>query len=100
MHMVRGGIAFAHFIAGDYDKACSLAERLLREKPDMFLALRVAAAASALAGRLESSYKAMTRLRQIDPQLRISDLMELTPFRRPQDLARHQEALRMAGLPE
>jgi adenylate cyclase len=100
MHIVRGGIAFAYFVAGDFDKACSLAEMLLREKPDMRLGLRVAAAAHALAGRLENSHAAMARLRQLDPRLRISDLMDLTPFRRPQDLARHQEALRMAGLPE
>jgi TolB-like protein len=100
MHIVRGGIAFAHFISGDYDKACSLADRLLREKPDMYLGLRVAAAANALAGRLEDSHRAMARLREVDPRLRISDLADLTPFRRPQDLARHQEGLRKAGLPE
>ena len=34
MPSIRGGIAFAHFIIGDDDKACSLAEQLLREKPD------------------------------------------------------------------
>ncbi len=100
MHLVRGGVAFAHFIGGDYDKASSLADRVLREKPDMLLALRVAAAANALAGRLEASYRAMARLREVDPRLRISDLADLTPFRRPQDLARHQEGLRKAGLPE
>jgi TolB-like protein len=100
LHIVRGGIAFAYFIAGDYDKACSLADRLLREKPDMFIGLRVAAAANALAGRLERSHVAMARLRQLDPRLRMSDIADLTPFRRPQDLTRHQEAMRMAGLPE
>jgi TolB-like protein len=100
IHIVRGGIAFAHFIAGDYDKACSLADRLLGQKPDMFLGLRVAAAANALAGRLESSRAAMARLRHLDPRLRLSDLADLTPFRRPQDLARHREGMRIAGLPE
>jgi TolB-like protein len=100
MHIVQGGIAFAHFIGGDYDKATSLAEKLLHEKPDMLLALRVSAAANALAGRLEHSNKAMQRLRQLAPQLRVSDLADLTPLRRPQDLERHREALRIAGLPE
>jgi hypothetical protein len=42
----------------------------------------------------------MKRLRQIDPGLRISHLKERHPIRRPADLARFVEGLRMAGLPE
>jgi len=34
------------------------------------------------------------------PALRISDLENLTPFRKPQDLARFKKGLRKAGLPE
>jgi hypothetical protein len=42
----------------------------------------------------------MTRLRDIDPALRISNLQELTPLHRPQDVALYTEGLRKAGLPQ
>ena len=42
----------------------------------------------------------MARLRQLDPALRISNLKDLIPLRRPEDLARLAEGLRKAGLPE
>jgi hypothetical protein len=64
------------------------------------MALRILAAGNALAGRLEDAEKAMARLRQIDPQLRISNLKDMTPLRRLEDIARYEEALRTAGLPE
>ena len=59
----------------------------------------MAAASNALAGRLEEAQRAMELLRRRDPALRISNLRELTPPRRQQDIARYEEALRLAGLP-
>jgi hypothetical protein len=97
---INAAIAFAHFFSGDYDKALSLAEQVLREKPDFHTALRYAAASNALAGRLKDAHKAMTRLRQIDPLLRISNLKDMTPLRRPEDRARYEEGMRKAGLPD
>ena len=54
----------------------------------------------ALAGRLDQAHKAMARLRQIDPTFRVSDIRRLFPYRRPEDLARFEEGMRKAGLPE
>jgi hypothetical protein len=42
----------------------------------------------------------MARLRDIDPALRISNLQDVTPLQRPQDIALYAEGLRAAGLPE
>ena len=42
----------------------------------------------------------MERLRRLDPALRISNLPESFPIRRPEDLARLADGLRRAGLPE
>ena len=92
--------AFAHYFAGRYDEASSWAEAALQDAPNFHQALRMAAAGHALAGRLEIAQKAMGRLRQIDPDLRVSNLFELTPLRRAQDMASYQEGLRKAGLPE
>jgi hypothetical protein len=60
----------------------------------------MAAASHALSGRLAQAQKALTRMREIDPKLRISNLAELVPFRAAQDFARYVEGLRKAGLPE
>jgi tetratricopeptide (TPR) repeat protein len=93
--------AFAHFFASRYDEAASWAERALREQPNYLAALRVAAASNALAGRPEKAQKLMARLRQLDPVLRISNLSDVAaPLRRPEDLAKWEEGLRKAGLPE
>ncbi len=51
-------------------------------------------------GSLPEAEKAMARLRQLNPALRLSNLKELLPIRRPQDFDRWAEGLRKAGLPE
>ena len=42
----------------------------------------------------------MARLRQIDPELRVSNLKDMTPLCRPEDRARYEDGMRKAGLPE
>src|SRR6266849_6233647 len=84
-------IGAGHFYAGRYDEASSWAEKALREQTNWAGAARVAAASHALAGRLDQAQKAMARLRQIDPALRVSDLRHMFPFRRPEDIARFEE---------
>jgi hypothetical protein len=94
------GLANAHFFAGRYTDALSWAEMSLREKPEFLLPNYIAAASDALAGRLADAKRAMGRVRQLDPSLRTSNLQNLFPLRRPEDLARLAEGLRLAGLPE
>src|SRR5262249_6646011 len=93
-------IGAGHFYAGRFDEACSWAEKGLRAQPNYAGAARMTAASNALAGRLDQAHKAVARLRQIDPALRVSDIRRMFPFRRPEDLARYEEGLRKAGLPE
>jgi hypothetical protein len=42
----------------------------------------------------------MARLRELDPALRLSNLKNIVPLRKPEHLARLAEGLRKAGLPE
>jgi adenylate cyclase len=73
----------------------------LRDRPDLPTALLVATASNGLAGRPEQAEKALARLRQLDPALRVSNLrFTLGPYRRPEDVARYEEGLRKAGLAE
>ena len=96
----KGGIAFAHFLAGRYEEAITWAEVALRQRPTYQAAIRELAAASALAGRIPEAQKAMARLRQLDPARRVSTVKDWVPLRRPDDLSRLEEGLRLAGLPE
>ena len=42
----------------------------------------------------------MAPLRELDPSLRVSNLTEVLPLRRLEDIAKFAEGLRKAGLPE
>ena len=98
---MRAGTAHAHFFLGRYDEAASWATMALQDDPDFQPGLRIDGASNAMAGRPEQAHKAVARLRQLDPTLRVSSLKDLLgPYRRAVDLSRYQEGLRQAGLPE
>jgi TolB-like protein/class 3 adenylate cyclase len=98
---MRNGTAHAHFFLGHYDEAASWAAMTLQDNPDYPQALRIHAASNAMAGRLEQAQKAVARLRQVNPTLRVSNLKDvLGPYRRAEDLSRYEEGLRQAGLHE
>ena len=71
-------IAHAHFFAGRYAEALAWAESAVREQPNFFVGLCVAAAGGALAGRQAEAEKAMARLRELNPRLRLSNLKSLS----------------------
>jgi TolB-like protein/class 3 adenylate cyclase/tetratricopeptide (TPR) repeat protein len=92
--------ACAHFFNGRYAEAWSWAETAMRDRPDYAFPNCIGAASGALAGRLTEANKAMVRLRELMPDLRISNLKEFFPLRRPPDLANFADGLRKTGLPE
>jgi TolB-like protein len=93
---LQAATAYAHFFAGRYDEAASWAAMAL----DSRTASYVAAAANALAGRLEEARSVVARLRERDPAVRVTTLREALGPYRPEDLARYEAGLREAGLPE
>ena len=97
---MQNGTAAAHFLAARYGEATKWAEKALTEHTNYLPAVRMLAASHACAGRLSQARDVMTRIRQIDPDLRVSNLANIVPFRGPQDAARYIEGLRAAGLPE
>ncbi len=99
MSGMRAGTAYGHFLLGRYDEAVSWAAMALQDTPDYPAGLRMAAASNAMAGRPEQAHKAMARLRQLNPALRVSPLKNLVgPWH--EGLSRYEEGLRRAGLPE
>jgi tetratricopeptide (TPR) repeat protein len=98
---MRAGTAHAHFFLGHYDEAASWAAIALQDNPDYETGLRIDAASSAMAGRLEQAHRTIARLRQLNPALRVSNLKDvLGPYRHAKHVERYQEGLRRAGLPE
>jgi TolB-like protein len=93
---VQVATAHAHFFAGRYEEAAKWAAMA----PDLHTAWYVAAAATALAGRLEEAKKVVARLRQANPGLRIAEIREALGPYRAEDLAKYEAGLRQAGLPE
>jgi TolB-like protein len=93
-------IASAHFVAGRYQDAVLYAEKSLRGEPNWAPATRIAAASYALLGRSDEALKAMVRVHQVDPELRVSNLKERAPYQRIEDIAKLTEGLRKAGLAE
>jgi adenylate cyclase len=98
---MRAGTAYAHFFLGRYDEAASWAAMALQDNPHYQPGLRIAAASNAMAGRPEQAHKAVARLRQLNPALRVSTLEDLVgPYRHVEYISRYEEGLRRAGLPE
>jgi adenylate cyclase len=98
---MRAGTAHAHFFLSRYDEAASWAAMALQDNPNSQPLLRIGAASNAMAGRLCQAKKAIVRLRQLNPTLRVSNLKSvLGPYRRAEDISRYEEALRRAGLPK
>ncbi|WP_374654261.1 winged helix-turn-helix domain-containing tetratricopeptide repeat protein [Dongia sp.] len=100
MVRMQAGTGLAHLFAGRPDQASSWGEKALGNLPSFLLAASVVAASHALAGRTDAARQAMRRLRELDPDLRISTLKDWLPLRRAEDRATLADTLRKAGLPE
>jgi tetratricopeptide (TPR) repeat protein len=98
---MQAGTAFAHFLADRYQEASSWAGKALWEQTNYLTTLLIAAASNALAGHLKEAQKATARLRELHPTMCVADIRYwAASFRRPGDLARLEDGLRKAGLPE
>ena len=93
-------MACALILQGKYGEALQWADRSLLREPDALVPLRAAAISHALGGNIDEARRIMARIRRLDPDLSISRVTAILPFRRPQDFARWIEGLRLAGLPE
>ena len=97
---MQAATAVAYFFAGRHAEAAALAEKALRQQPNYLLAASALAASSAMAGRQTEAQRAIARIHQLDPNLRLSNLTDLFAIRKPEHFSAWKEALRKAGLPE
>jgi len=72
----------------------------MADLPGFLMVVGIIAASHALADRQDEARRAMNRLRELNPTLRVSNLAGWLPFHRPEDLALFANGLRRAGLPQ
>ncbi|CAN5402505.1 adenylate/guanylate cyclase domain-containing protein [soil metagenome] len=97
---MQNAVASAHYVAGRYSEAMSWAEASVRQQPNYASGLRVLAASCAMAGQQEQAQRAMARVLELYPSLRISNFIDTFATRQPKDFAIWAEGMRKAGLPE
>ena len=97
---MQTGMAMAHLLAGRFDAASAWAEKAFAAMPGFLLAVGIMAASHALADRTDEAQRAMQRLRDLDPTLRLANLADWVLLHRPDDLATFADGLRRAGLPD
>jgi TolB-like protein/class 3 adenylate cyclase/Tfp pilus assembly protein PilF len=98
--IAQTGMANAHFLRGRYEEALSWASMALRQRPNSLSTLRVAIAANALAGHLDTARQMVGRYRELDPAARLAKMKDWWWFRGGEDVEKYLEAFRLAGMPE
>ena len=96
----EGMMAQALLMLGRFDEALKWTTKALARQSNWMPALRASAVANAFAGNIDEARKMVARIRQLDPAMGVSNFTDFTRFRRPEDVARWIEGLRLAGLPE
>jgi TolB-like protein/Tfp pilus assembly protein PilF len=95
------GIAYPHFFTGRYEEALAWLDKAQLERPNLVNSFRLKIAASAMAGRPPGEIQeAIGRLRAVEPEVTVTELMQRIAHFRQVDLELYAKALRLAGLPE
>lgn len=95
---IAAGIA--EFVSGRHTEAVAWLRKSHRANGRFVAGLRMLAASLALSGEIEAAREAGRALLAADPQFSVGRLLAWYPFRRPEDLRRLGEGLRLAGLPD
>lgn len=88
------------FVAGRYGECIAWTRKSHRANPRFIAAMRTLAPALALSGDEDAARAVARELLAVEPNFRVSKFIEWYPLRRSQDLARLEEGLRAAGLPD
>lgn len=100
LYRMQAGIAMAHLFAGRIETASRWAERSYSNLPSFLMVAALIAATRALGGRQEDARRAIEEVRKLDPGLRVSNVPDWLPIRRPEHLSIFADGLRKAGLAE
>jgi tetratricopeptide (TPR) repeat protein len=93
-------LALAHLAAGRYKQAIDWADRSLAAQPGYRAALLLKVVSSAQLGRIDEARDAVSRVFELEPGLTVARWRTPVPPFPPDLLARFEDGLRKAGLPE
>ncbi len=91
------GTCVAHNFARRYDEAIEWGRKAIRERPGFTAAHRILCASLAQAGRTEETRAAMTRLREIQPNVSIAWIEQYVPYT-TRAMPHFLDGMRKAGL--
>jgi len=94
-----GELAICHFIAGRYEEAVKMGDKGLMHRSSYKSAHLIKAICQAHLGQIEAAHETLAIWRDLSPNATIATVYK-PPFRKPEDLERYCEGLRLAGLPE
>jgi adenylate cyclase len=94
------GLAYACLFVGSYEEGLNHAAAASRHHPNYVPALRIAMACNALSGNIEAAQKLWRQVALLSPSDRVAETRKRIALRRDQDLAKLQQAYRLAGMPE
>ena len=95
----QNGLAYAYIFLGNYAEGLACAADALRHHPDYVSSMRAVMACHAMLGNVEAAQKLWSQVARLSPTDRVSETRKRFPWR-DQDIARLQEAYRLAGMPE
>jgi adenylate cyclase len=96
-------LAYAHFFLGNYEEGLRFATAFLRRFPNNPTGLRITIACNVLLGNTEAAKSLWRQLAVLSPTDRVSETGKGNGRfigGRPQDIAKLQDAYRIAGMPE
>jgi adenylate cyclase len=91
------GVSAAHYLAGRYTEAVDWARQAVQLRPGIIGGHRILCASLAQAGLIDEAKTAMSRLRQLHPDISIAWIQESVPYTR-EPMTQFLEGLRKAGL--
>jgi adenylate cyclase len=91
------GMCAAHYFARRFDEAVEWGRKSIPQRPSFIPGQRILCASLAQAGRTEELRAAMTRLRELQPDITIAWLEQHVPYT-PRAIAHYLDGMRKAGV--
>ncbi len=91
------GLAAAHYLAGRYSEAVGFGRKALQQRDGMTGGHRIYCASLAQAGQIDEARAALTRLKELQPDISIAWIEKYVPYT-PGPMAKFLEGMRKAGL--
>ncbi|HEX5326977.1 MAG TPA: BTAD domain-containing putative transcriptional regulator [Acetobacteraceae bacterium] len=96
--LFEGARAVPHLLLGEYAEAATAGLRAIALNPGFSSSYKTQLAALGHLGRREEAAEVRARLLALEPGFSVSQALERSPIRLPEDRARYAEGLRLGGL--